>query len=305
MKYNYTFFDIFLAKGLLFSIIMRNFVVMNNSADFSIQLKGKRHSFNVPEVMGILNITPDSFYAGSRKQTESDIAQRARQIIEEGGSMIDVGAYSTRPGSTPVTTDEEMRRLRMALQIVRREVGDVVVSVDTFRADVARMTVEEFGADIINDVGAPVDDADACTERNLMWEFIAERNTPYIYMSRASETALIVEEFSHCICQLNALGATNIILDPGYGFGKTIEENYRVMARQGELLRLGQPLLVGTSRKRMIWQLLGTSADEALNGTTVTNVMALERGAHILRVHDVRAAVETVKIHNMMRSDER
>lgn len=274
---------------------------MKNYADFSVTLKGERHSFDVPEVMGILNVTPDSFYEGSRKQSESEIAARSVQIIEEGGRMIDVGAYSTRPGSVPVSTEEEMRRLRHALEIVRREVGDVVVSVDTFRADVARMCVDEFGVDIINDVGAPVDDPDACTERNQMFAFIAERNVPYIYMSRAHAIEPMTAEFRDCIGQLGAMGASNIILDPGYGFGKTVEQNYKVLARQASLLELGYPILAGVSRKRMIFQLLGSSATDALNGTTAVNVMALERGAHILRVHDVKEAVEAVRIVNQLR----
>lgn len=264
-------------------------------------------NFDIPQVMGILNITPDSFYSGSRKQTEEEIGERVRQIIAEGGSMIDVGAFSTRPGAPEVSEQEELRRMRKGLEIVRREMdsmggeaSDVMVSIDTFRPSVARMAVEEFGADIINDVseGGITGVVDTPLGDLGLFKEVARLRVPYILMSVQPTMEVMKEHFRKEIAQLRDLGVEDIILDPGYGFGKEIiKGNYNVLARQQELKdEFGLPLLVGVSRKRMIWQLSGTSADEALNGTTAINMLALERGADILRVHDVKEAVETVKI---------
>lgn len=264
-------------------------------------------NFDIPQVMGILNITPDSFYSGSRKQTEEEIGERVRQIIAEGGSMIDVGAFSTRPGAPEVSEQEELRRMRKGLEIVRREMdsmggeaSDVMVSIDTFRPSVARMAVEEFGADIINDVseGGITGVVDTPLGDLGLFKEVARLRVPYILMSVQPTMEAMKEHFRKEIAQLRDLGVEDIILDPGYGFGKEIiKGNYNVLARQQELKdEFGLPLLVGVSRKRMIRQLSGTSADEALNGTTAINMLALERGADILRVHDVKEAVETVKI---------
>lgn len=276
---------------------------MNDDVAFSVTLKGEKHCFDVPEVMGILNVTPDSFYEGSRKQTECDIAERANQIVAEGGTMIDVGAFSTRPGASEVTEEEEMRRLRMALAIVRREQPEAIVSVDTFRPDVARMCVEEFGADIINDVseGGITGIVDTPLEKQkeeipAIFSMVARLKVPYILMSVQPDMKTMTENFGREVAMLHSLGHEDIILDPGYGFGKSIDQNYEVLRNQKRLLDLGLPLLVGVSRKRMIWQLLDSSAAEALNGTSVVNAMAVANGAHILRVHDVREAVETIKI---------
>lgn len=246
-----------------------------------------------PTVMGILNATPDSFFAGSRKQSEKEIAERACQIIAEGASMIDVGACSTRPGSAPVSGEEEMQRMHRCLAIVRREQPDAVLSIDTFRPEVARMAVEEFGADVINDVSGGTQE---------MFQAVAEMKVPYVMMSTAPTIETIKEQFQSAIDALAALGHKDIILDPGYGFGKdVISGNYGVLGRQQELKDAfpEMPLLVGVSRKRMVWQLFGTSPDEALNGTTAINMLALERGADILRVHDVKEAVEAVKIYEL------
>ncbi len=250
-------------------------------------LKGKPYPQLRPEVMGILNVTPDSFFEGSRKQTEQEIASRAVQILSEGGTMIDVGACSTRPGSVPASEEEEARRLRFALQIVRRECPEAVVSVDTFRPDVARMCVEEYGADIINDVseGSPE-----------MFRMVGRLGVAYVLMSVKPTLEAMTSAFRDELKALGDCGCSNVLLDPGYGFGKDVSQNYAILRRQEELLNFGLPLLVGVSRKRMIWQLLGTSAAEALNGTTAVNAIALLHGAHILRVHDVREAVETIKI---------
>lgn len=272
---------------------------------YALQIKGNPYYITHPEVMGILNVTPDSFYEGSRKQTEHDIAERANEIIRQGATMIDVGAMSTRPGGDDVSEEEEMRRLRFALPLVRREQPDAIISVDTFRPAVARMAVEEFGVDIINDVGQPVRDIDSVgTDVSLlpMIKEVARLNVPYILMSRDSNIQDMRRFFDKTIAQFVSLptgegkGGVSIILDPGYGFGKTLDENYDILRNQHHLLDYGMPLLVGVSRKRMIWQLLGTSADEALNGTTVLNTIALQKGAAILRVHDVREAVEAVNL---------
>lgn len=247
-----------------------------------------------PQVMGILNLTPDSFYSGSRKQSETEIAERTNQIIAEGGTIIDIGACSTRPGSAPVSSDEEMQRMRHGLAIIRREQPDAILSIDTFRPEVARMAVEEFGANIINDISEGNDE---------MFREVAHLRTPYILMSQQPTIDTMITVFRQKIAALNALGCHDIILDPGYGFGKdVIAGNYAILAHQ-QLIKDAfptLPLLAGISRKRMIWQLFNTSADQALNGTTALNILALERGADILRVHDVKEAAEAIKIYQTL-----
>lgn len=281
---------------------------MNEKRNFSINIRGDKKVFHGPQVMGILNVTPDSFFDGSRKQTELEIAERANAIVREGGSMIDVGAFSTRPGAQEVSEAEEMRRLRFALEIVRREQPDAILSIDTFRPEVARMTVEEFGADIINDVSeggitgivdTPL--GEECKgEIPEIFKMVAHLKVPYILMSVQPTLSQMIPAFRKEIALLHSLGHDDIILDPGYGFGKTIEQNYQILGGQQQLSEFNLPLLIGVSRKRMIWQLFGTSAGEALNGTTAVNILALERGGDILRVHDVREAVEAVTIYNKM-----
>lgn len=265
------------------------------------------------QVMGIINVTPDSFYAGSRKQSEHEIAERTNQIIAEGGSIIDVGAFSTRPGAAEVCEEEELKRMRYGLEIVRREQPDAVLSIDTFRPAVARMAVEEFGATIINDVSeggvtgvvdTPMENSGAGIPE--IFREVARLKATYILMSVQPTLEQTVSHFLKKIKMLNDLGHKDIILDPGYGFGKdVIDGNFALLARQQELkdtFRL--PLLVGVSRKRMIWQLLGGTASDALNGTTAVNMLALEHGADILRVHDVKEAVEAVMIYNRMKRQE-
>ena len=289
------------------------------SMEYSINVKGRLFSLAQPQVMGILNCTPDSFYAGSRKQTDKEIADRANQIVAEGGTMIDVGAFSTRPGAQEVSEEEEMRRLRHALPIVTREQPDVPLSVDTYRPEVARMAVEEYGADIINDVSEggitgivdkPLDEKyDVAAEEArfadypAIFKMMGHLKVPYILMSVQGNIHDMLLNFSRAVQQLRDLHVKDIILDPGYGFGKSIEDNYRVLHDQAKLAVMGLPVLAGLSRKRLIWQLLGTSADEALNGTTVVNTIALLHGASILRVHDVRAAAEAVKIVGALPSE--
>ncbi len=267
--------------------------------DFSINVGGRLLSLESPLVMGILNCTPDSFFSGSRKQTEREIAERAQQIVAEGGRMIDVGAFSTRPGADEVPIDEELRRLQTALQIVRREVPDAVVSVDTYRPLVARRCVEEWGADIVNDVsegGRTGIVGVAIHEEESMFATVAQLGVPYILMSVQPTIETMLKTWADDVLQLRELGQKDIILDPGFGFGKTLDENYAVMGELEKLTVMELPLLVGVSRKSMIWKLLDGSPDTALNGTTTLNAIALLKGAKILRVHDVKEAVEVVEI---------
>lgn len=237
------------------------------------------------KIMGILNCTPDSFFAGSRVQTEREIAMRAEQILREGGQIIDVGAYSTRPGAQEVSEDEEMRRLRMALTVIRREQPDAVLSVDTFRASVARMTVEEYGVQIINDVSEGLDAE--------MFDEVGRLGVSYILMSVEPTMQRMVERFRTEVARLEAAGCKDIILDPGFGFGKdVIGGNYDILLGMDELKKQfpALPLLVGVSRKRMVWMPLGVTPDSeaAMQGTMLVNLMALRQGADILRVHDVK-----------------
>ena len=262
--------------------------------DYTINIHGRLLDLATPQVMGILNVTPDSFYAASRKQTEAEIAQRANQIMAEGGTIIDIGACSTRPGSQPVSEAEEMERLRFGLEVVRRELPDGVVSVDTFRPDVARMAVEEFGAGLVNDVSEGSD---------RMFRMVFRLRVPYILMSVQPTVRGMLLSFAEKVQQLRDWGAADIILDPGFGFGKTMEDNYQVMNELEKLQVMNLPLLVGISRKSMIYRLFGCTPDESLNGTTVLNTIALMKGASILRVHDVKAAVECCKIVGKMESD--
>ena len=266
--------------------------------DYTLNCNGKLLGLQTPQVMGILNVTPDSFYADSRQQTEEAIAGRTHQILDEGGTIIDVGACSTRPDSEPVTEAEEMERLRMALPIVKREAANAVVSVDTFRPNVARMVVEEYDVDIINDVGASAD-LSPLTSHHLpldMFRMVSRLRVPYIYMSRKSTIKEVMLDCAEAVDKLRSMGQKDIILDPGFGFGKTVEQNYEVFNGLERMQALNLPVLVGISRKSMIWKLLGCTPSEALNSTTVLNTIALMKGASILRVHDVKEAVECVKI---------
>lgn len=278
------------------------FATMKELIPYMMNVRGRLLDLSEPQVMGILNVTPDSFYSASRMETEEAIRKRVRQILDEGGTMIDVGAYSSRPGADDVSEEEEMTRLRRGLKVVRDEAPDVAVSVDTFRSNVAQMAVEELGADIVNDIsGGELDEK--------MFQTVARMGVPYILMhmkgtpqtmQQAPSYDDLMKEvmlyFAEKIQQLRDLGQKDIILDPGYGFGKTLDDNYELLRHQ-EMLRVFElPLLVGVSRKSMIYKLLGCTPEEALNGTTVLNTIALQKGTNILRVHDVKAAVEAVKL---------
>ncbi len=273
-----------------------------SSIPYYLNVNGQLLDLSVPQVMGILNVTPDSFFAGSRMQTQADIATRARQILDEGASIIDIGAYSSRPGAEVVLAAEEMQRLRQGLEVITRNHPEAVISVDTFRADVAKMCVEEYGVAIINDIAAGSMDA-------RMFETVAALGVPYIMMhmqgtpqdmQQAPRYDNLIKEvflyFAERVQRLRDLGAKDLILDPGFGFGKTLEHNYELMANLQEFAVFELPVLVGVSRKSMVYKLLDTTPQEALNGTTVLHTVALQKGAHILRVHDVRQAVEAVKI---------
>ena len=273
--------------------------------DYTINVRGRLIDLGSPKVMGILNCTPDSFYAGSRKQTEHEIAERANQIISEGGTMIDVGAFSTRPGAQEVSEEEEMTRLKAALKTVRSVQPDAIVSVDTYRPAVARRCIEDWGADIINDVSeggitgivnTPIHEAEN------MFDVVGELKVPYILMSVKSNLHDMMIAFADEVQQLRDRGAKDIILDPGFGFGKTLEQNYEIYNGMEQLAALHLPLLVGVSRKTMIYKLVGGNPLTALNGTTVLNTAALLKGAGILRVHDVREAVEAVQIVSAIQS---
>lgn len=256
-----------------------------------------------PQVMGILNCTPDSFYSGSRKQTEEEIAARANEIVAQGGTIIDVGAFSTRPGAFEVSEEEESRRLKFALSVVRGQQPDVAVSVDTYRPIVARKCIEDWGADIINDVseGGKTGIVDTpIHERGNMFRLVGQLGCPYILMSVQPDMETMLKNFAAEVQELRDYGAKDIILDPGYGFGKTLQQNYDILNGQDKLSVFGLPVLTGISRKSMIFKLLGGDPTTSLNGTTILNTIALERGAKILRVHDVKEAVEAVKIHKAL-----
>lgn len=268
----------------------------------TINIKGQLLSLDEPQVMGILNVTPDSFYAGSRKQTEAAIIDRIETILREGASIIDVGGYSSRPDAAEVSETEEMQRLEMALQPLLQHYPDVVVSVDTFRSSVARQCVEKYGVAMINDIsGGELDEQ--------MFDTVAQLCVPYIMMHMRGTpqtmqqqtdyedvTADLLKYFSQKLERLFRLGVNDVILDPGFGFSKTLTQNYELMRHLGDFRTFGLPLLVGVSRKSMIYKLLETTPEESLNGTTVLHTYALLQGADILRVHDVRAAKEAIRI---------
>lgn len=262
-----------------------------------------------PKVMGILNITPDSFFADSRKQTEEEIETQVLRMMEEGADIIDIGAYSSRSNAADVTPEEEMQRLRHGLSILRRVAPDAVVSVDTFRADVARMCVEEYGVAIINDIAAGEMDAamfDTVVSLGVPYVMMHMQGTPQTMQSAPHYDNLMREVmlyFAEKVERLRSMGAKDLILDPGFGFGKTLEHNYELMAHMEELELFELPILVGISRKSMIYRLLDITPQESLNGTTVLNTLALMKGAHILRVHDVLPAVQAVKMVEAMKQN--
>lgn len=272
---------------------------MNAALHYTINVGGKLMDLSQPRIMGILNVTPDSFFADSRKQDTMAVRQRVEQMLAEGSEIIDIGAYSTRPGATEVSAEEELARLRMGMDAIHDVAPDAIVSVDTFRADVARIAVQEMGVHIINDIAG----GDADPE---MFATVAQLGVPYILTHNevlkegADLMASVLQFFGRRVQQLHELGAKDIILDPGFGFNKTLEDNYHLLRHMSDLHTLQLPILVGISRKSMIHRLLGITPQEALNGTTVLHTLSLERGAAILRVHDVRECAETIRIFKKM-----
>lgn len=269
----------------------------------TINVKGQIISLHKPLVMGIMNVTPDSFYAGSRAQTEDSIRARILEIVSEGGDIIDLGAYSTRPGADEISEEEEKARLEKALRILRNEYPQLIYSVDTWRSNIARWAVEEYSAGIINDISGGSLDKDmfkTVTELQVPYILMHMRGTPQTMQTQTDYTDVGLEVLDFFIQKsekLRALGLHDLILDPGFGFAKTLEQNYTLMNYIPRFIEAtGLPLLVGISRKSMIYKLLGIDSNESLNGTSILNTHALLSGAKILRVHDVRAAVEAVKL---------
>lgn len=270
---------------------------------YTLTIKGEKRAIVKPWVMGILNVTPDSFYSGSRMGVdEMRIGERVEEILKEGGDIIDIGAYSTRANADDISPEEEYSRLKIGLNVIKNIDANAIVSVDTFRADVARRCVEEFGVDIVNDVsGGTLDDEMFATVANLKVPYILMhmRGTPATMqqLTEYNDVARdVIDDLNKKKCALNDLGIDDVIIDPGFGFSKTVEQNFEMLNRLEDFKQLDAPLLVGVSRKSMIYRTLGCTPVESLNGTTVINTISLLKGAHILRVHDVKEAVEVCKL---------
>jgi len=269
---------------------------------FTLNIGGILHEFSRPQVMGILNITPDSFYAQSRSFDVASIKTKVEHFINNGADMIDIGAYSSRPGADSISADEELRRIEMGMKAIRDINPDIIVSVDTFRADVAHESITNLGANIINDIsGGNLDEN--------MFQTVAKLNVPYILMHMRGTPATMssltdydnvtvetIQDLSHKVKTLSLLGVNDVIVDPGFGFAKTLQQNFELLQNLSSFKLLGCPILVGVSRKSMIYRSLGITPDKALNGTTVLNTLALTKGASILRVHDPKEACEAIKL---------
>ncbi len=278
-----------------------------HDSDLFLKLKGKLYDLRTPVVMGVVNITPDSFFAFSRYKSDRTLLQQVETFLAEGATIIDVGGYSTRPQAAPVSVDEEIKRISEALEIICKKFPEAVLSVDTFRSPVARMAVQEYGVAMINDIGGGTLD-------QLMFETIADLQVAYVLMHTRGNpqhmqeqtqyedvVADVLQFLAKRVAQLRLLGVHDVVIDPGFGFAKTLEQNYEMMSKLSIFRQINAPLLVGISRKSMIYKLLGVDPEEALNGTTALNMLALMGGASILRVHDVKEAVETIRIFNAYR----
>lgn len=264
-----------------------------------LNIRGQLFDFSTPVVMGILNLTPDSFYANSRVEANKNLIQRAEEMLQAGATILDVGAFSTRPGAEEVSEKEEMQRLKAGLLLLKKELPNALFSVDTYRSNVAKMCVEEFGVDIINDVsegGITGRTNVLLEEEQQMFKTVAQLKVPYILMSVKSDIVSMIKSFVAELNELHALGVKDVILDLGFGFGKDLKQNYEVLYHLEKLSVLDAPVLIGASRKSMIQQLLNVDAAHSLNGTTVVHTLALMKGASILRVHDVQEAVEAIQI---------
>lgn len=274
-----------------------------------INVGGNLMDFRSPKVMGIVNVTPDSFYGGSRVETAEAVRRRVAEMRSDGADIIDIGGFSSRPGASDVSPEEEYNRLAGGLEAVRIEWPEAIVSVDTFRAEVARRCVEEWDVAIVNDIGGGTLDPD-------MWDTVAELGVAYVLMHMRGTpatmtglsdygdvTAEVLSDLAFKLAKLREAGVADVIIDPGFGFAKTVEQNYRLLADLREFRVLGAPLLAGLSRKTMIWKTLGVTADEARDGTIALDTVALMNGADILRVHDVRPAVETIKLLEQLPSN--
>ncbi len=275
-----------------------------------INVRGRILDLSSKRIMGILNITPDSFYKGSRFTADNEIISAAVKMAEDGADILDIGGYSSRPGAGDITVEDERKRVLGAIRLISRELPEVIISVDTFRADIAREAIEEAGAHIINDISAGEADKE-------MFPLVAELNVPYIMMHMKGNprtmqnkpeyddvVADILRWFGDRIYRLRSMGVKDIIIDPGFGFGKTVEHNFEILRRLNDFSIPGLPVLAGISRKSMIWKTLGITPDEALNGSSVLNTVALLKGADILRVHDVKEAVQAAILVNIIRKSE-
>ena len=273
----------------------------------TLNIRGRLVDLSTPKVMGIVNVTPDSFYSGSRVSGREALERRILQLREEGADIVDLGGYSSRPGADDVSPEEEYSRLAGGLEIVKELWPEVPVSIDTFRASVARRCVEEWGADIINDIGGGTLDPE-------MWQTVADLRVAYVLMHMRGTpstmssltdyedvTAEVITDLSRKVYELRGLGVCDIIIDPGFGFAKTVDQNFRLLDELHEFCRMGMPVLAGMSRKTMIWKTLGVTPEESLPGTIALNAIALREGASILRVHDVEAAREVVMLHEAMK----
>lgn len=275
----------------------------------SINVRGELMTFAVPKVMGIVNVTPDSFFAGSRTETGTDIKERIRSMVDAGADILDVGGYSTRPGASEVSPEEEYSRLSRALEVIRTEFPDIPVSVDTFRAEVAARCIDEWGADIINDIsGGTLDDEmyAAVGERGAVYVLMHTRGTPATMQDMTEYddvTAEVIRDLAGKAAQLHASGVADVILDPGFGFAKTIDQNFRLLSELEEFRKLGMPVLAGMSRKSMIWKWQGVGPEDSLAGTLALHTIAMMKGADIIRVHDVQPAVQTVRMIEMLRKN--
>jgi len=279
---------------------------MNSRLRF-INVRGRLFDLSVPKVMGVINVTPDSFYSGSRFGDERGIITAVGKMISDGADIIDVGGYSSRPGAVEISAEEERKRVTLALRLIRNEFPEAVVSIDTFRAEIAREAVLEYGAGLINDISGGEGDS-------RMFGYVEELGVPYILMHMQGKPASMQKNpvysdivadilgwFANKIYRLQSMGVKDIILDPGFGFGKTIRHNFILLNRLNDLLVAGLPLLVGLSRKSMIWNTLNLTPEEALNGTSVLNTVALMKGCDMLRVHDVKEAVEAVRLYGLIK----